>query len=136
MNIKKLVDNGEDHKLKKLENIFRLQDDLSSSNDEGLFGNILGDIYPTEMLVNCTNVSPRKWIYLDLSIAVSREESSELLYMTKAMIIISMSFHIPFWTAISLTIYRMEYSFHNLYVFLILTQPYQAFIVMFHNGHG
>ena len=68
---KKLIDNWEEHKLKKLENIFRYQDDLISLNDEGLFGNILiRDIYPTGMIVNCTNVCPRKCIYLDLCISI------------------------------------------------------------------
>ena len=41
-------------------------------NDEGLLGNILWGIHPTEIVVNCTNVSPRKCNYLDLCISIYR----------------------------------------------------------------
>ena len=64
--IEKLIENGDDEvALKSLENIFRYQDDLISFNDSGLLGNIFGDIYPKEMIVNCFNVSPRKCNYLN-----------------------------------------------------------------------
>ena len=78
--IKKLIENGDKVALKSLENIFRYQDDLISFNDSGLLGNILGDIYPKEMIVNCTNVSPRKCNYLDLCISVYRGKFRVTLY--------------------------------------------------------
>ena len=78
--IKKLIENGDEVALKSLENIFRYQDDLISFNDSGLLGNILGDIYPKEMIVNCTNVSPRKCNYLDLCISVYRGKFRVTLY--------------------------------------------------------
>ena len=44
--IKELIETGdEDSLLKKLENIFRYQDDLISFNDGGILGNILNAIY-------------------------------------------------------------------------------------------
>ena len=52
--------------LKKLMKIFRYQGDLISFNDGGLLGDLLLNIYPPEMVVNCTNVSARKCNYLDL----------------------------------------------------------------------
>ena len=51
--IKKLIEKGDELALRKLENIFRYQDDLISFNDGGLLGSILVDIYPQEMIVNC-----------------------------------------------------------------------------------
>ena len=35
------------------------KDDLISFNDNGLLGQVLADIYPIEIIVNCTNVLPR-----------------------------------------------------------------------------
>ena len=59
--------------LKKLMYIFRYQDDLISFNDvRGLLGDLLPNIYPPEMIVNCTNVSARKCNYLDLCISIYR----------------------------------------------------------------
>ena len=58
--------------LKKLMYIFRYQDDLISFNDGGLLGDLLPNIYPPEMIVNCTNVSARKCNYLDLCISIYR----------------------------------------------------------------
>jgi hypothetical protein len=78
--IKKLIENEDEDALKKLEYIFRYQDDLISFNDGGLLGDILNDIYPNEMIVNCTNVSPRKCNYLDLCISVYRGKFRVTLY--------------------------------------------------------
>ena len=66
--------------LKKLQNIFRFQDDLLTLNDNGTFGLILNDIYPPEMVVNCTNISPRKCNYLDLTISIFRGKFRVALY--------------------------------------------------------
>ena len=63
-----------------MENIFRYQDDLISFNDNGLLGKLLSAIYPPEMIVNCTNVSPRKCNYLDMSISIYRGKFTVSLY--------------------------------------------------------
>ena len=44
-NIKELIETGDEDSLKKLEIIFRYQDDLISFNDGGILGNILNAIY-------------------------------------------------------------------------------------------
>ena len=56
------------------------QDDLIAFNDGGLLGNILGDIYPAEMVVNCTNISARKCNYLDMCISIYRAKFRVILY--------------------------------------------------------
>ena len=56
--------------LLKLIDIFRFQDDLIVFNDDGHLQTILKEIYPQEMVVNNTNISPRKCSYLDLMISV------------------------------------------------------------------
>ena len=78
--IKKLIDSKDEVSLRKLEYIFRYQDDLISLNDDGLLGQVLEDIYPEEMIVNCTNVSPRKCNYLDMSISIYRGKFRVTLY--------------------------------------------------------
>ena len=78
--IRKLIEDGDEVSLKKLENIFRYQDDLISINDDGLLGDLLTDIYPKEMIVNGTNVSPRKCNYLDMSISIYRGKFRVSLY--------------------------------------------------------
>ena len=65
-----LIDDNDIFNLSKLQYIFRYQDDLISFNDSGLFGDLLSVIYPSEMVVNCTNVSARKCNYLDLCISI------------------------------------------------------------------
>ena len=49
-------------------------------NDLGLLGEVLGDIYPPEMVVNNTNVSPCKSTYLDLNISLYRGKFTCCLY--------------------------------------------------------
>ena len=78
--IKSLIAADDQESLKKLENIFRFQDDLISFNDNGLLGELLSTIYPPEMIVNCTNISPRKCNYLDLCISIYRGKYSVSLY--------------------------------------------------------
>ena len=78
--IQSLILLSDEDSLKKLENIYRYQDDLISFNDHGLLGTLLSTVYPPEMIVNCTNVSPRKCHYLDLCISIYRGKFSVSLY--------------------------------------------------------
>ncbi len=64
----------------RLENIFRYQDDLLVFNDDGLFEEILSDVYPPEMIVNKTNISARKTNFLDLTISIYRGKFYVKLY--------------------------------------------------------
>ena len=68
--IEKLVESNDSKFLEKLTNIFRFQDDLFSVNDDGLFENVLGDIYPEEMKISKTNISSSKCSYLDLLVSI------------------------------------------------------------------
>ena len=56
--------------LKNLQNIFRFQDDLLVLNDNGTFDTLYQHIYPKEMVLKKTNVSPQKVNFLDMSISV------------------------------------------------------------------
>ena len=78
--IQNLIDKGDEVSLKKLCNIFRFQDDLLAINDSDLLGNILYDIYPREMAINKTNISPCKCSYLDLSISIYRGKFRIMLF--------------------------------------------------------
>ena len=78
--IQGLIEIGDEIALKKLENIFRFQDDLLSINDFTLLGSIIDKIYPIEMVVNNTNISPRKCSYLDLLISIYRGKFMVALY--------------------------------------------------------
>ena len=49
-------------------------------NDKGLLGTLLSSIYPPEMIVNCTNASPRKCNYLDLCISIHHGKYCVALY--------------------------------------------------------
>ena len=68
--IEKLIESNDSKSLEKLTNIFRFQDDLFSVNDDGLFENVLGDIYPEEMKISKTNISSSKCSYLDLLVSI------------------------------------------------------------------
>jgi hypothetical protein len=68
--IERLIDKKDVKSLGKLKNIFRFQDDLFAVNDNGLFEEVLGDIYPIEMIVSKTNISTSKCSYLDLLISI------------------------------------------------------------------
>ena len=78
--IQSLITAGDVETLKKLKDIFRYQDDLISFNDNGLLGTLLSTIYPPEMVINCTNISPRKCHYLDLCISIYKGKFSVSLY--------------------------------------------------------
>ena len=43
--------------LSKLQHVFRFQDDLISFNDHGYLESCINNIYPSEMIVNKTNIS-------------------------------------------------------------------------------
>ena len=70
--IQKLIELNDKAKLLNLKNIFRFQDDLIALNDDNALSSVLFEIYPKEMIVNNTNVSPRKSNYLDLCISIFR----------------------------------------------------------------
>ena len=78
--VKSLIELGDESSLRKLRNIFRYQDDLISFNDEGLLNSSLDKIYPKEMVVNNTNISPCKCSYLDLTISIFRNKYLVKLY--------------------------------------------------------
>ena len=48
--------------LSKLQHVFKFQDDLTSFNDHGYLESCINNIYPSEMIVNKTNVSVQKRI--------------------------------------------------------------------------
>ena len=68
--IQQLKTNNKIHELKRLSMIFRYQDDLLVINDHGLFDSIYKDIYPTEMILKKTNVSPCVVNFLDCTISI------------------------------------------------------------------
>ena len=51
--------------------IYRYQDDAIVFNDNGLFSDIYGDIYPEELVLLNTNISKNSVNYLDLKITLS-----------------------------------------------------------------
>jgi hypothetical protein len=81
--INKLIENGDAAALSKLEIIFSYQDDLISFDDNGVLGILLNDLYPKEIIVNCTNIYPRKSNYLELSISVYRGQFRVTTYNDK-----------------------------------------------------
>ena len=67
-----LIEKYDKFSLRKLQNIFRFQDDLLSINDGGLLGDIMSDVYPgSEMIVNCTNVSSNECNYRNYRLAAA-----------------------------------------------------------------
>ena len=68
--VEKLIKNNDLKTLEKLKDIFRFQDDLFSVNDDGIFENFLSTMYPREMVISKTNISPSVCSYLDLLISV------------------------------------------------------------------
>ena len=52
--------------------IFRYQDDVLVVNDNGLFDAIYKDIYPQEMVLKKTNVTPAVVNFLDTTSSVFR----------------------------------------------------------------
>ena len=68
--IQSLIESDDGDALSNLQHIFRFQDDCLAVNDNGLFGSIINDVYPSEMIINNTNISVSKCSYLDLLISV------------------------------------------------------------------
>ena len=68
--ISELIHHNKMKELKLLQNIFRFQDDLLVLNDNGYFDTIYHDIYPTEMVLEKTNVSARKVNFLDITVSI------------------------------------------------------------------
>ena len=58
--------------LSKLQHVFRFQDDLISFNDHGYLESCINNIYPSEMIVNKTNVSVPKTNFLHMTISIYR----------------------------------------------------------------
>ena len=67
--IKRLEQCNKIKELKLLSCIFRFQDDLLVLNDNGYFDGVIKDIYPAEMVLKKTNVSPQKVNFLDITIS-------------------------------------------------------------------
>ena len=70
--LKTLVDNGQIETARKLSNTFRYQDDCISLNDSGEFGRHFSQIYPSEMVLESTNISKCVVTFLDLRISIFR----------------------------------------------------------------
>ena len=68
--IQQLKNSNKIKELKRLSMIFRYQDDLLVINDHGLFDSIYKDIYPQEMILKNTNVSPCVVNFLDCTISI------------------------------------------------------------------
>ena len=75
-----LVDQGKIDDASSLANIFRYQDDCIVLNDKGLFDRIYQDIYPKELTLLNTNVSPCKVTFLDMAISLHRGKFKHFLY--------------------------------------------------------
>ena len=72
--IKKLELSNKTKELQLHKNIFRFQDDLLVLNDDGYFNTIFQEIYPVEMVLKETNVSPHKVNFLDITISIYQEK--------------------------------------------------------------
>ena len=70
--IEYMVQNEEWENLKCLSALFRYQEDCLVFEDNGVFGSIVSDIYPEEMEIECTNVSPCISTYLDLHVSIHK----------------------------------------------------------------
>ena len=72
--ISKLVNRGHIELAKKLSNVFRYQDDCIAIDDDGLFASHASHIYPPEMILKNTNISPNKSTFLDLTVSIYRQK--------------------------------------------------------------
>ena len=66
--IQNLKDTGRSEEAKLISAIFRYQDDCIAFNDAQLYNDVATEIYPPEMVLKETNVSPTQVNYLDLNI--------------------------------------------------------------------
>ena len=75
-----LYENNSLLELKRMQHIFRYQDDLLSLNDLGYLEEVISRIYSPEMIVSKTNISIAKTTFLDLSISIYRGKFLIKLY--------------------------------------------------------
>ena len=75
-----LADEGRIDDASSLANIFRYQDDCIVLNDKGLLDTIYQDIYPEELTLLNTNVSPCKVTFLDMVTSLHRGKFKHCLY--------------------------------------------------------
>ena len=69
----KLIQDGQLNVAKKLSNVFRYQDDCIAIDDDNLFSVHAVNIYPREMILKNTNISPNKSTFLDLTISIYKQ---------------------------------------------------------------
>ena len=70
--LKYLAENGQLEVARKLQNLFRYQDDCLALNDSDEFSDHFILIYPSELNLKSTNISVAKCTFLDLTISVFR----------------------------------------------------------------
>ena len=75
-----LIDKGKMKEASLLANIFRYQDDCIVFNDHMLFESLFEDIYPEELTLVNTNLSPCKVTFLDLMITLHQGKFKNVLY--------------------------------------------------------
>ena len=68
--IAKCIEDGNDNIANALAGLFRYQDDCIVFDDDNVFADNINNIYPSSMTLKCTNTSPAKCNYLDLTISV------------------------------------------------------------------
>ena len=71
LHVHKLLDEGNEIDAKLLKNLFRFQDDCIVFEDEDMFDTEIASIYPTEMVLENTNLNDVECNYLDLTICIS-----------------------------------------------------------------
>ena len=72
--LQKLVNEGHIYIARKLSNVYRYQDDCIAIDDDGLFALHAARIYPPEMILKNTNISPNKSTFLDLTVSIYRHK--------------------------------------------------------------
>lgn len=75
-----LIDVGDTVNYHKLRYIFRYIDDLLSLNDMGYFDSVFKDIYPSELVLNLTNINSLSTNYLDMTLTISDKKFNSVLY--------------------------------------------------------
>ena len=75
-----LIDKGRIDLATSLANIYRYQDDCIVLNDKGVFDSLYEDIYPEELSLLNTNISPCKVTFLDLAISLHQGKFKHYLY--------------------------------------------------------
>ena len=78
--LKQLVENDNLDIAKKLQNLYRYQDDCLSLNDSNLFHEHYSNIYPKELVLKNTNISRDKSTFLDTIISIYRGKFTFKMY--------------------------------------------------------